>query len=104
MRPNMNQLLAQAQKMQADMSKVQEGLQTKEVVGSAGGNAVVITMFATGTLKSISIKPEVIDPNDHEMLEDLILTAFKDAKSKADMESNQAMSSITGGLSIPGLF
>ena len=104
MNPNMNNLLSQARKMQAEMSRVQEDLKNTEVTGSAGNDAVVIRMSATGILKSVSISPEVIDPNDKEMLEDLVLTAFNDAKTKADKTSESAMSKVTGGLSIPGLF
>ncbi len=104
MTPNMNNLLSQARKMQTEMSRVQEDLKNTEVIGSAGNDAVIIRMSATGNLKAVSIKTEVIDPNDKEMLEDLILTAFNDAKTKADKTSESAMSAITGGISIPGLF
>ena len=104
MNPNMNNLLSQAKKMQAELGRVQENLKNAEVVGSAGNDAVVIKMSATGNLKSVSISPAVIDPNDKEMLEDLILTAFNDAKANADKMSEHAMSAVTGGMSIPGLF
>ena len=104
MKPNINTLLAQAQRMQSDMGRVQKELDNTEVEGSSGNGAVVVKMSATGNIKSISINPSVIDPSDHEMLEDLVLTAFNDAKNKADETSKNAMSAVTGGLSIPGIF
>lgn len=104
MKPNMSMLLAQAQKMQSDMGRVQKDLDNSEVEGIAANGAVKVVMSATGNIKSVLIDPSVIDPEEHELLEDLILTAFKDAKSKADEMSKNAMSAVTGGLSIPGLF
>lgn len=104
MKPNINTLLAQAQKMQADIGNVQKELENTVVEGSAGNGLVVIKMSATSNVKSVSIDSSVIDPEDREMLEDLILTAFTNAKNKADKVSKNAMSTVTGGISIPGMF
>ncbi len=102
---NMSNLMKQAQKMQRDMAKLQEELQDKTVEASAGGGA--ITAVATGRkeLKEIVINPEVVDPDDVEMLQDLILAAVNEALRKADEMVNSEMNKITGGLGgIPGLF
>ena len=74
---NMNQLLRQAQKMQADMLKTQEEIEAKEVEVTSGGGAITLTMTGKKRVKTIKIKPEVVDNDDVEMLEDLIMTAVK---------------------------
>ena len=80
---NMNQMMMQARKMQQDLQKAQEEIAETEVVGSAGG---VVEVVITGDKKvvSVSIKPEAVDPDDVEMLEDLVLAAFNDASNKAE--------------------
>lgn len=100
---NMNQMMKQVKKMQEQMLKAQEGLGEKEVEGTAGG---VITVKANGHKKivAITIKPEAVDPDDIDMLQDLVLTAVNDALTKADELANQDMGKFTGGMKIPGLF
>ena len=101
---NMNQLLKQAQKMQNDMMKSQEDIEAKEFEVTSGGGAVKVVMNGKKVVKSIKIKPEVVDPEDVEMLEDLILTALTEAAKKADevVESEMGKYNIPGGLN--GLF
>ena len=101
---NMNQLLKQAQKMQSDMQKMQEELESKEIEASVGGGAITVKVNGKKELIDIQIKPEVVDPDDIEMLQDLVLSAVNQAlKSVDDMQANQ-MSKVTGGMNIPGLF
>ena len=87
----MQQLMKQAQKMQQDMQKAQEQLEEAEITGQAGGGAVTVVVSGKKILKSINIKPEVIDPDDSEMLEDLIVAAMSDAYSKADAMVKEKM-------------
>ncbi len=101
---NMNNMIKQAQKMQQDMLKMQEEMESSEFEASAGGGVVTVKMSGKKELTSISIKPEAVDPDDVEMLEDLILTAVNDALTKVDSANATKMSSITGGLNIPGIF
>lgn len=100
---NMNQMIKQAKKMQEQMAKMQEELQERVVEASAGGGAITAKVNGRQELLEIKIKPEVVDPEDVEMLEDLILAVINDAiKQSQDMVSGE-MSKITGGLNIPGL-
>ncbi|MDF2522937.1 MAG: YbaB/EbfC family nucleoid-associated protein [Clostridiales bacterium] len=102
---NFGNLMKQAQKMQKDMEKVQADLQEKTVEASAGGGAITVVVSGKKELKEITIKPEVVDPEDVEMLQDLILAAVNEAIRKADEMVNGEMSKITGGLGgMPGLF
>jgi len=103
MAKNLNKMMKQAQKMQAQMMRAQEELKSKEVEGSAGGGMVKITMNGSQELVGITINPEAVDPDDVEMLEDLIMAAFKNAQEKVSEMSESAFSGITGGLNIPGL-
>lgn len=101
---NMNQLLKQPQKMQTDMQKMQEDLETKEIETSVGGGAVTVKVNGKKEVVDIQIKPEVVDPDDIEMLQDLVLSAVNEAlRSVDDMQSSQ-MNKLTGGMNIPGLF
>ncbi len=101
---NMNSMLKQAQKMQEEMTKVQEELEEKTVEASAGGGVVKVVATGKKELISINIDPEAVDPDDVETLEDLILVAVNEAMKKADDLMAEGMSGITGGLNIPGLF
>jgi len=101
---NMNQMLKQVKKMQEQMMKAQEELATKTVEGTAGGGVVSVVMTGQKTVQSITIKPEAVDPDDVEMLQDLVLTAVNDALAKAEELANQDMGKFTGGMNIPGLF
>ena len=100
---NMNQMMKQAKKMQEEMAKTQAELQERVIEGSAGGGAVMAKVNGKQRILEIKIKPEVVDPEDVEMLEDLIMAAINDAiKQSQDMVSTE-MAKITGGLNIPGL-
>ncbi|WP_123042794.1 YbaB/EbfC family nucleoid-associated protein [Cohnella candidum] len=101
---NMNQMMKQVKKMQEQMMKAQEELGTKSVDGSAGGGVVTVTVNGHKKVTNIVIKPEAVDPEDVEMLQDLVMTAVNDAISKADELANQDMGKFTGGMKIPGLF
>ncbi|NLF80034.1 MAG: YbaB/EbfC family nucleoid-associated protein [Clostridia bacterium] len=101
---NMQKLMKQAQKMQQDMAKVQEELQNTEVEGSSGGGMVRVVANGSGEILSLSINPEIIDPEDHEMLEDLVLAAVKDALTAAAALSAEKMGRVTGGVNMPGMF
>lgn len=99
---NMNQMIKQAKKMQEQMAKMQEELQERIVEASAGGGAITAKVNGRQEVLEIKIKPEVVDPEDIEMLEDLILAVINDAiKQSQEMVSGE-MSKITGGLNIPG--
>ena len=101
---NMNQLLKQAQKMQSDMQKMQEELEAKEIETSVGGGAVTVKVNGKKEVVDIQIKPEVVDPDDVEMLEDLVFSAVKQALEKASEETSEKMGKLTGGMGMPGLF
>lgn len=96
----MQQLMKQAQKMQEQMQKAQEELEDTEVEGSAGGDAVVVVMNGKKVVSSISIKPEVVDVDDIEMLEDLIMAAYNDALNEAEELYKEVMGPLgnNGGL------
>lgn len=100
---NMNQLFKQAQQMQQKMQEIQEKSELVTQEGSAGGGMVVATVNGKGQLLRIKIDPSIVNQSDIEMLEDLIIAAFNDAKNKVDESMNKEMSGITGGLNIPGL-
>ena len=102
---NMNNLIKQAQKLQKEMEEMQKGLQTKEFTAAVGGGAVMATANGKRQLTDIVIKPEVVDPDDIEMLQDLILSACNEAIKKAEQETEGEMKRITGGLGMPpGMF
>ncbi len=101
---NMNQMLAKAQKMQADMQSLQADLEQREYTAAAGGGMVEITVDGKHLVKSVKINPEAVDTEDIEMLEDFITLAFNEAVNKAMAESEQEMGAITSGLNLPGMF
>ncbi|MEF2248698.1 MULTISPECIES: YbaB/EbfC family nucleoid-associated protein [unclassified Paenibacillus] len=101
---NMNQMMKQVKKMQEQMMKAQEELEHKTVEGSAGGGVVTVTANGHKKILNIVINPEAVDPEDVEMLQDLVLTAVNDALTKVDDIANQDMGKFTGGMKIPGLF
>lgn len=100
----MNQMLKQAQKMQEDMASLQEDLEQREYTATSGGGLIEVTVDGKHTLKSLKIKPEAIDPDDAEMLEDLITVAVNEAIENAIKASEEEMGALTGGLNMPGLF
>ena len=95
---NINNLMKQAKQMQADITKTQEDIASKEFTASAGGGAIEVKVSGAKVLKEIKIKPEVVDPDDVEMLQDLILTCINEALRKVDDASSDAM----GKFNIPG--
>jgi len=99
----MGDLLKQAQEMQSRMAKIQEELANKTVQGSAGGGMVQATVNGQFNLTAVKIEPSVVNPNEKEMLEDLILAAVNDGMRKARELASSEMSKLTGGLKIPGL-
>jgi len=96
-------LAKMAQKMQADMARAQEELAALQVEGSAGGGAVRAVATGNQELVSLTIDPDAVDPQDVEMLQDLVLAAVNDALGSARKIAEQRMASVTGGLRIPGL-
>lgn len=101
---NMNAMIKQAQKMQKEMEKIQAEVESREVEASVGGGAVTVKVTGAKKIVSIKIKPDAVDPDDVEMLEDLILTAVNQALDSADEMANSAMGKVTGGMGMPGLF
>ena len=101
---NMQQMLKQAQKMQADMQNLQADLEGREYTANAGGGLVEVTVDGKHTLKAVKINPEAVDVDDIEMLEDFITIAVNEAIGKAIAESDEEMGAITGGLNMPGMF
>ena len=101
---NMNNLLKQAQKFQEQMEKQKEGLKDKTFEATVGGGAVTVVANGDKLITDIKIKPEVVDPDDIEMLQDLILLGVNEAIKKADQETESEMKKLTGGMKMPGLF
>ena len=95
---NMNQLMKQAQRMQRKMEEQQAEMEKKEFTGTAGGNAVSIVMNGKKELLSVKISKEVVDPDDVEMLEDLITAAFNDVNAKVDEANAAGMQGLAGGM------
>ena len=101
---NMQQLARQAQKLQQQMTKMQEELEEREVEAAAGGGVVKVVATGKKNIKSITIAPEVVDPDDIEMLEDLITAAVNEAMNMAEEMVQTEMGKITGGMNLGGLF
>lgn len=101
---NMNQMMKQVKKMQKEMEKAQEELKNKTIETSAGGGMVTVVANGHKEILEIRIKQEVVDPEDVEMLQDLVLTAVNDALKKVDEVVSQDLGKFTGGLNLPGLF
>ena len=100
----MNQkLIKQAQELQARLARIQEELAQSIIEGSSGGGTVKVTINGQQEMLSIKIAPEAVNPQEVEMLEDLVLTAIKDAVAKSQELANKRMGALTGGLKIPGL-
>lgn len=98
---NIGQMMKQAQKLQAKMAELQEQLALAEVTGASGGGLVQITLNGKGEVRKVKIDPSLVDPNDVEVLEDLIVAAFNDAKAKVEALMAERMSELTGGLQLP---
>ena len=100
---NMNALMKQAQKMQADMQKKQAELEQREYTATAGGGAVSATVM-NKQLKNLTINPEVVDPEDAEMLADLVMAAVNEAVRAAEKDAEAKLGAVTGGMNLPGMF
>lgn len=100
---NMQSMIRKAQKMQEDMEKKQEELAAREFTASSGGGAVELKLSGKKELLSLKLKPEVVDPEDIEMLEDLIIAAVNEGMRAVDEVTSREMDAITDGLNIPGV-
>ena len=101
--PNMNQMLKQVQKMQADMMKAQEALANETIQASAGGGMVTVTITGDLVVKEIVIDPDAVDPEDVDMLQDTVLAAVNEAIRQAQELAATKMGGLTGGLDLGGL-
>ncbi|MBE6753740.1 MAG: YbaB/EbfC family nucleoid-associated protein [Ruminococcaceae bacterium] len=101
---SMQQLAQQAQKLQEQMEAITDELDVKEYTESSGGGAVTVTVTGKNSIVKIDVKPEVVDPDDIEMLTDMIMAAANEALRKAAEEREERMSALSGGLNLPGLF
>jgi hypothetical protein len=98
---NLGQMMKQAQEMQARMGELQAKLEAVELSGASGGGLVQVTLNGKGEMRKIKIDRSLVDPNETEVLEDLILAAFNDAKSRVESHVAEEMSKLTGGLKLP---
>jgi DNA-binding YbaB/EbfC family protein len=98
---NLGQMMKQAQQMQAKMAEMQAQLERVEMTGASGGGMVQVTVGGKGDLKTIKIDKTLVDPNEVEVLEDLIVAAFNDAKARVEAHVSQEMAKLTGGLNLP---
>lgn len=98
---NLGNLMKQAQQMQAKMGEMQAKMDQMEVGGASGGGMVQVVISGKGDLRKLKIDPSIVQPDDVEMLEDLIVAAFNDAKSKVEATMQAEMQKITGGLNLP---
>ncbi|MBF0374434.1 MAG: YbaB/EbfC family nucleoid-associated protein, partial [Alphaproteobacteria bacterium] len=96
-------IMKQAQQMQANMGEMQAKMAEIEVTGASGGGMLRVVVNGKGDLRKVTIDKSLVDPEDVEVLEDLIVAAFNDAKGKADAAMQDEMAKLTGGLNIPGL-
>ena len=101
---NMNQMIRQAQKMQDQITELQDDIEARDFTATVGGGAVELVMTGKKTIKSLNIKKEVVDPEDIETLQDLIISAVNEAVTQIENTTEDEMSKITGGVSLPGLF
>lgn len=99
----MGQLMKQAQAMQQRMAEMQEKLEQVEISGTSGAGLVQITINGKGNMRALKIDPSLVDPQETEVLEDLIVAAFNDAKAKLETHTTEEMNKVTGGMNIPGL-
>lgn len=101
---NMQGMLKKVQKMQSEMTKLQEDLKSRTLEATAGGGAVTVVVTGNKDVVSVTLKPEVVDPEDIEMLQDLIVTAVNDAMKQVDTMTETEMGKVTGGMKLPGMF
>ena len=98
---NLGNLMKQAQQMQSKMAEMQEKLAALEVTGQSGGGMVVVTLGGKGDVRRVKIDKSLVDPNDVEVLEDLLVAALNDARAKVDAVTSDQMREMTGGLNLP---
>ena len=101
---DMNQMMQQAQQMQLELARAQEEIQSMTYTATAGGGMVEATAVGSGSIESLKIDPEAVDPEDVEMLEDMVLVAGNGALRGVAETGERRLASVTGGMSIPGLF
>lgn len=101
---NMNSMIKQAQKMQEQITELQNDIEEREFSATAGGGAVEVVVTGKKTVKSLTLKPEIVDPEDIEMLQDLIISAVNEAVNNVESTTENEMGKITGGVALPGLF
>ena len=101
---DMNQMMQQAQQMQLELARAQEEIQSMTYTATAGGGMVEATALGSGSIESLKIDPEAVDPEDLEMLEDMVLVAVNEALRGVAEAGERRLASVTGGMSIPGLF
>ncbi len=101
---DMNSMIHQARKMQDQITALQEDIEQRTFTASAGGGMVNVTVTGKKTLQSVELKPEVVDPSDIEMLQDLIISAVNEAINSVEETTEAEMTKITGGVALPGLF
>ena len=102
-RPDPQAMMRQVQKMQEEIRAKQEELENREYTGTDSGEMVTVTMTGKHAITSVKIKPEAVDPDDIEMLEDLIAAAVNSAVAAVDKDSDEEMARMTGGMNIPGI-
>ena len=100
----MNSMIRQAQKMQEQITELQNDIEERDFSATAGGGAVEVVLSGKKTMKSLTLKPEVVDPEDIEMLQDLIISAVNEAVNNIEQTTEEEMNKITGGVALPGLF
>ena len=101
---NLNGMIKQAQKMQDEMARITAEIEEMDFTSAVGGGAVEIVMSGKKEVKSLTIKPEVVDPEDVEMLQDLLIAAYNEVIRQVEEKSKTEMDKVTGGLNVPGLF
>jgi len=98
---NLGNMLKEAQKLQSKMAEMQEQLADTEISGAAGGGMVNVTLNGKGETRKVKIDPSLVDPNEVEILEDLLVAAFNDAKAKVESHMQEEMGKLTGGMNLP---
>lgn len=101
---NMNSMIKQAQKMQDEITALQSDIEQREFSATSGGGVVEVTVTGAKNIKSLTIKPEAVDPSDVEMLQDLVVSAINEAMNEVEKVTEEEMNKITGGVALPGLF
>ena len=101
---NMNSMIKQAQKMQDEITELQNDIEARDFSATSGGGAVEVVVTGAKNIKALTIKPEVVDKDDVEMLQDLIISAINEAMADVEKTTEEEMNKIPGGVALPGLF